>query len=368
MDYSDVYQLNRMMALSQGVSEEQYDKSETWYYDETDNVKHLVLLPDNRVNASENSCFVLGGVQAEDVISEDELHAALGKEPGRELKSTKDLRGSFEEILRKDTFQKTLDLIESKVWYVHFIMVQVWYYAFVDVIDSINDDVILVHNLKAILYKILKSSPEETVKLFGKYHYPDIKDEDKNVFLGGLEAMVLKFIGAGPNQHDKMMASILVKKINEAKKKDELMFIQDETPDEWVKMFVQFYSSEIYSYPNKILIFDTEKQVEKLLMEDTIEVNGKELKNYCFADSASNPMIQVCDYVVSILRKYFIYADRTLNDIVADIEKYDELQMQRYRLLNKVLKRSLDNNPLYYHYIASVETQYNITQLMEKYA
>lgn len=301
MDYSIIYKMNRMMALAQGVSEEKYDKAETWYYDETDNVKHLVLLPDKRVNASDNACFVLGGIQAEDTITDEELHTALGKEPGRELKSTKDLRGTFEEILRKDVFQKTLELIENKGWNVHFIMVQVWYYAFVDLIDSICDDVLFVHNLKAILYKILKTTPEETVKLFGKYHYPDIKDKDKLAFLEGLEALALQFIGAGPNPHDKMMSEVLLKKINEAKTKKELIFIQDETPDEWVKMFVQFYSAEIYSYPNKTIVFDAEKQVEKLLTEGTIEVNGKELKNFIFADSATNPMIQVCDYVVSIL-------------------------------------------------------------------
>lgn len=75
-------------------------------------------------------------------------------------------------------------------------------------------------------------------------------------------------------------------------------------------------------------------------------------------------MIQVCDYVVSILRKYFIFVDRTLDEVISDIERFDEQQMQRYRLLNKVLKRTLDSNPLYFHYIASVETQYNLNQLM----
>lgn len=368
MDFSKIYEMNRMMALAQGVSEERYDKAETWYYDETDNVKHLVLLPDKRVNASENACFVLGGIQAEDSITDAELHAALGKGPGRELKSTKDLRGTFEEILRKDAFQNTLDLVENKGWNIHFIMVQVWYYAFVDVIDSINDDTMFSHSLKAVLYKLLKATPEDTVKLFGKYHYPDIKDKDKLSFLEGLEAQVQAFVDAGVNRHDKIMSELLVTKINEAKKKKELTFIQDETPDEWVKMFVQFYSAEIYSYPNRTLVFDTEKQVQKILTEEAIEVNGKALDNFSFADSALNPMIQVCDYLVSILRKYFIFADRTLDIVVGDIEKFDEQQMERYRLLNKVLRRSLDNNPLYFHYIASVEMQYNVNQLMMKYA
>lgn len=368
MDYSDIYKMNRLMALARGISEEKYDESETWYYDETDNVKHLVLLPDRRVNASENACFVLGGIQAEDTITDAELHTALGKAPGKELKSTKGMRGTFEEILRKGAFQKTLDLVESKGWNVHFIMVQVWYYAFVDVIDSISDDLSLVHGLKATLYKILKNKPEETVRLFGKYHYPDIKEKDKVFFLEELEKHVLGFIEADSNFLNKIMSEILLKKINEAKKKEKLTFIQDETANEWVKMFGQFYTAEIYSYPNRTLVFDTEKQVERLLTETLIEVNGVELKNYSFSDSADNPMIQVCDYVVSILRKYFIFADRVITDIIADIDKFDEQQMQRFKLLNRVLKRSLGNNPLYFHYIASVETQYNLTQLMERYA
>ena len=83
MNYSEQSQLTRVTALLQGVTPEQFDSSETWYYDETDNVKHLVLLPSKKVNAGENTCFVLGGIQAEDVISDAELHTALEKHPGR---------------------------------------------------------------------------------------------------------------------------------------------------------------------------------------------------------------------------------------------------------------------------------------------
>ncbi len=86
MNHSELFKLTRMMALAQGVKPEQYDSNETWYYDETDNVKHLVLLPNKKINAGEKTCFVLGGIQAEDVISDDELHTALGKTPGKELR------------------------------------------------------------------------------------------------------------------------------------------------------------------------------------------------------------------------------------------------------------------------------------------
>lgn len=89
MDYTNFYKLSRQIAIAQGVTEEQYDRAETWYYDETDNVKHLVILDNKNVNADENTCFVLGGIQAEDIINDAELHAALGKASGTELKSTR---------------------------------------------------------------------------------------------------------------------------------------------------------------------------------------------------------------------------------------------------------------------------------------
>lgn len=366
MDYTEAYKITRDVAIAQGITPEQYDNAETWYYDETDNVKHLVF-ENRKVNAKENVCFVLGGIQAEDTITDDELHTELGKAPGRELKSTKDLRGSFEKILRKEVYKHTLELIETKGWNIHFVMVQVWYYAFVDIVDSVNDDVSLSFPLKAVLYKILKNSPDDTQAILGKYHYPDIKDKDKKVFLDDLISMCNTFVESGPNENDMLMTSVLILLLSNAKNKKELTFIQDETPDEWVKMFVQFYSSEIYSYPNKTLVLDTEKQVEKALTDEPIEVNGEKMKNFRFDNSALNPMIQVSDYVVSILRKYFVFLDRTLSDVISNIEQFDELQLENYKLLNRTLKRSLENNPLYFHYIASVEMQYNLNHLMNKY-
>ena len=366
MDYTEVYNLTREMAMAQGVTEEQYDRHETLYYDETDNVKHLVMLPSKKVNASENTCFVLGGIQAEDTITDDELHTALGKTPGKELKSTKDLRGTFVEILRKENMSRVLNLIDDKGWHIHFIMVQVWYYAFVDIIDSICDNVVMANPYKAILYKILKTSPSETVELLGRYHYPDVKKEEQADFIKEMTTMVEKYYKTSTEVIERAMILLLKREFTNAKDK-ELTFIQDEDEGEWVKAFVQFYSEEIYSYPNKTLILDAEKQVEKALWDDIIEVDGEILTNYRFEDSASNPMIQVCDYVVSILRKYFIFLDQGMNNIETEINRLDEQQQKNFKLLNKVMKQSLDYNHLFFHYIASVETQTIVNLMMDKY-
>lgn len=73
------------------------------------------------------------------------------------MKSTKDLKGSFIEILRKDNFRKILQLIQDKGWHIHFSIVQILYYGFVDIVDSIDGlDVDLLFAFKAELYKVLK--------------------------------------------------------------------------------------------------------------------------------------------------------------------------------------------------------------------
>lgn len=105
MDYTEISNSIRMMIKAQGVDDKYIDKEETLYYDESGNIKHLIV-KEGKLNADSDTVFVLGGVQADDTISLEELKTALGKSLEKEMKSTKDLKGSFIEILRKDNFRK----------------------------------------------------------------------------------------------------------------------------------------------------------------------------------------------------------------------------------------------------------------------
>ena len=100
MDYTEIYNSIRSLIKSQGIDENFIDREETLYYDESGNIKHLIV-KENKLNAEKDTVFVLGGVQAENAITIDELKKALGKAPDVELKSTKDLKGFFIEILRR---------------------------------------------------------------------------------------------------------------------------------------------------------------------------------------------------------------------------------------------------------------------------
>ena len=356
MDYTKLSNAIRMNMIAQGIDEKYIDKEETLYYDESGNVKRL-RVKDGKLNAESDTVFVLGGVQADDTISLEDLKTALGKSTKNELKSTKDLKGSFIDILHKDVFRNMLQLIRDKGWHIHFSIVQILYYGFVDIVDSIDG---LKNNpfaFKAELYKVLKKDPNATISIFKKYKYPNVATKNIDAFLSELITLIGDAITEDEKKNiDNQFLIALKSYIEYAKGQEELPFIQDETTHEWVGDFVQFYRQQILNFPKKTLVFDEEKQVMNQIAKENITIDGKALNNYSFKESGADAMIQVSDYVASILRKYMMFLDRSESEVNADIQNFDEKQLNNYKLLNSVLADSLDYNPLFVYFIASMHT------------
>lgn len=367
MDYTEISNSIRLMMKAQGIDEKYIDKQETLYYDESGNIKHLIV-KEGKLNADSDTVFVLGGVQANDIISLEELKTALGKSLEKEMKSTKDLKGSFVEILRKDTFRSILQLIQDKGWHIHFSIVQILYYGFVDIIDSIDGLEVDPFVFKAELYKVLKKDPNTTVSIFKKYQYPNVAKKDIKNFLSEIITLI---DGVVTEDAERLIINPFLLRlkncIEKAKGQKELTFIQNETSHEWVGGFKQFYKQQILSFPKKKLVFDEEKQVMNQIAEENIIINGKAPDNYSFKESGSNAMIQVCDYIVCILRKYMIFLDKLEPEVDADIQNFDEHQMNNYKLLNCVLADSLNYNPLFVHFIASQYTIAKYHMYIQKY-
>lgn len=62
----------------------------------------------------------------------------LGKIGNSELKAKDNLKGDFVNILRKNNFKQIIELILNRIWHIQFNAVQVLYYTFVDIVDSID--------------------------------------------------------------------------------------------------------------------------------------------------------------------------------------------------------------------------------------
>ncbi len=128
---------------------------------------------------------------------------------------------------------------------------------------------------------------------------------------------------------------------------------------------MQFYRQQIFSFLKKTLVFDEEKQVTSRIAKNDIIIDGKAPDNYSFKESGPDVMVQVCDYVVSYLRKYMIFLDRLEPKVDADIQNFDENQMNNYKLLNRILADSLKYNPLFVYFVACKHTVANIISIYQ---
>lgn len=367
MDFTEVYKAIKEKAFLFGANSLQIETHETLYYDESGNVKHLII-KGGSLNAESNTVFVLGGIQAEDIITIESLKSRFGKQTTTELKAKKDLKGDFLAILKKDKFRQILELIQERKWHIHFMAIHVLYYGIVDIIDSISGTEINPLLFKAELYQILKKDFVKTINHFKKYGYPNIKDTQKEEFLDGLLDMIdLRVIELSSKGFLNPLLILLKEYVKKAKRQKELPFIQKEKTNVWVKPFIQFYRQEIIQFHMKELRFDEEKQVQQELGKETIEINHRPLTNYKFIESHTDAMIQLSDYVVSIIRKYIIFLDRTATEVEADIRAFNEVQMNNFILLNSVLKDSLDYNPLFLNFTICLYTYKKFMKYINEY-
>lgn len=313
----------------------------TFYYDESGNAHRVVVQDGKDLNLKkEDRIFVLGGVLAKHGITSDELRTAMGKDSAAEIKSAKLLHGDFCQVLRKENTNRILKLILDKKWLVHFHMVQPLYYAYVDIVDSLEFDAANHIYLKDALYRALEDEFDQTLALFKRVKYPRVKPSDRDMFLKGVLEIVGRYVAVhGETTWTHLLSEKLSAKLNDKGGDDGLLFLEgdDLTPHSWIDRYVQFYQAPLYSWPYNDHVLDREDTIEKVFNKMRFTFGGNPWERWKMVDSDDEPMVQVSDCIVSIVRKYFLFLEMDEDEVIKTIEAFDEYQMANLKLLNFIL-------------------------------
>lgn len=313
----------------------------TFYYDESGNAHRVVVQDGKDLNLKkEDRIFVLGGVLAKHGITSDELRTAMGKDSAAEIKSAKLLHGDFCQVLRKENTNRILKLILDKKWLVHFHMVQPLYYAYVDIVDSLEFDAANHIYLKDALYRALEDEFDQTLALFKRVKYPRVKPSDRDMFLKGVLEIVGRYVAVhGETTWTHLLSEKLSAKLNDKGGDDGLLFLEgdDLTSHSWIDRYVQFYQAPLYSWPYNDHVLDREDTIEKVFNKMRFTFGGNPWERWKMVDSDDEPMVQVSDCIVSIVRKYFLFLEMDEDEVIKTIEAFDEYQMANLKLLNFIL-------------------------------
>lgn len=347
----------REMAVLFGFPLAYCDRRETLYFDESGN-RHSVNAKGGCLNimAQPDDVFVLGGVQTEDRIDVADFLKEISYMRNQELKSTQYFKGEFGDVLRKEHAKRFLEYVLNHGLHVHYKMVQLLYFGFVDIVDSVCKDMERNLLLKEALYKVLCEELSDTVKLFVRYKYPDVPKDKGGEFLAKIVSKIDRYVRAHGMSS---IMSELRNLIRKGESKNELVFIQDELRDVWVGEFWPFYLDRIGAFPNKCLIFDNEDSVRNHLSKYRILNNGKEIV-YSFGDSKTEAMILASDLTVGLLRKFFIFVSKGcpgMDDWTSD-------QNGNFKLLMKWLALSRRYNPLFAEYTCCISLRNQIERMI----
>ena len=121
-------------------SKELFDIKGTFYYDETDNVRKYYL-KETGLNEQIDKHFVLGGAYLEEGCTTPDVEGLKAKlniaTDLEELKSKHLYKGDFLKVLDNKHIHIFLEWILSSQFYVHYSVINLYYYALVDIVDSV---------------------------------------------------------------------------------------------------------------------------------------------------------------------------------------------------------------------------------------
>lgn len=335
------------------------DAEYVFYYDETNNIKKLHL-GEQGFNVTEPGIFVLGGVVHEGSHRRLDIgslrHEMRIQTSADELKLKHVAKGGFLDLLTSDKLTTFLQWISDNGLFVHYLALDPLYWSFVDIMDSIlcgldEPRLMELHiPLKADLAALLRANLPETTSLFYRYNYPDLALENRKLFLNELIKMLEQSDDVLPEFNSMMLKGMLQAGCN----LPNLDFIEGFTPHLLIESFTVFYLTRIALFKHSTHILDMEDSVHVELKAMQLVSGGKPVRNYRFADSKSEPGIQVSDIMVGLIGKMYSYFTETMREEVAAARAVlAGTSLKNAELLRDLIDTSHEVNVAFLQHVAS---------------
>lgn len=322
------------------------DGEYTFYYDETNNPRVLRVTP-NGFNVELPLCFVLGGVAhrgAQTLRDISRLRQIIKlQSTAKELKRENLGKGDILQLLGMWKVEAFLDWVAAEGLFVHYIALDPLYWALVDIIDSVITHDHLAHMqvyhwvLKNDLFTVLSADWDDMAALMYRYGYPDVGRADRTGFMGEVRDRLKDRQGLLEDFNYQVLKGV----IDAGRKVDQLIYLEDETPNTLIDSFSMFFVDRLCLFKNAQHRLDVEEVIQGKLAGIQFMDGARPLHHFSFVDSTAEPGIQVSDCVVGLLGKLFSYASRTdPTQVIADRRALKPGQVRTLAKLKDLVDRS----------------------------
>jgi hypothetical protein len=336
------------------------DEAYTLYYDETNNIRRLLLTPDG-MNNKELKCFALGGIvhtSPDHDFRLKELRAKLHIQPSApEMKLRHLAKGYFLDIIGATKIETFLEWLLAENLFIHCSVLDPLYWSIVDIVDSVltaEGNAYLLpggHNLKSDLYTILMADREGLIEILHRYSYPNV-GAAREAFMRELQDLV----EAREDMLDHFNYQMLKGVLQMGRKHSTLTYLEKETPNVLIDELSGFFINRICILKNTTHIFDKEDWIEGILSGMSFRDDDKEMDNFRFVHSENYPGIQLSDVAIGLLGKYFTFLNSTdWETLEFAKDTLNERQRNNIARLNTLIDKSIAENPIFFHSVLCID-------------
>lgn len=367
------------------------NKKYTFYYDESNNVRQLVLsnkIDGYNIEHDKDKCasfnFVLAGLahlNDSSTANFEALKKAIGLQPtAKEIKTKHVATGDFITMLNSRKLSVFFEWLLNSDLYVQYFNLNMEYWGYVDIIEdcvgfclkkkllNFNSDEHFRDYLDAHkneLYKVIRSNRENFIKFIKSYDYPYFEGKE-NKFLKELYKIVFDNYNTTIHTQDEnihMNSLIELLELCLLYEMDDFTLTTDIRPsigvgnqnnnsDNYlVDAFYHFYLSRCMQFPNSKHVFDVEEVVKKAFQQYP---ELAKLINYTFDVSHNNLFIQISDVVAGVFQKYFTYLNfNSIEEIKNTRDLLNLTQKTNLELFRALIKKSDNENETLLFYVMS---------------
>lgn len=335
----------------------------TFYYDETNNIRKFYLTDDG-TNVVEHRNFVLGGIVLEEGRALPDLaplRAELRMQDNApEIKFAHVAKGDFEQALASKKLRTVLSWIVEHSIMIHYSSINIIYWAIVDIIDAIlAEDGFRSYQphqqpLKNELYRLANLDKPAFLALLKQHRYPDIQPGRAADFIADIDA----FLDARSPEDDNLPALMLKSLIKKSASLPKIICLVDNDEDVLIDGFHGFYTRPVVLFKNAAHVFDREIQIEKSLSDTTFK-DGDRNVSFRFADSKSEPGIQIADVITGFLGKYQSFVeDHSLPELMRRKSAWNETQAENFGLLRQLINVSDEASNAFIHRSTAMDSEW----------
>ncbi|WP_256077737.1 DUF3800 domain-containing protein [Massilia sp. YIM B04103] len=339
------------------------DQEFTLYYDETNNIRKL-LLTERGLNVTKHDNFVLGGIvlrPGQSIGDIEELRRVLWiQKSAEEIKFDLVAKGGFERILDSRKLGQTLSWLLERDIGIHYDNLNILNWSILDIVESVVADkrfgefLPFHRELKNELHRIVLSDLQSFLAMLRRYGYPDLAEGTAGQFVSEVRQFIQDHWPASAFPATEMLNEMLLR----AQSINELAFLAGEKRDYLIEGFEDFYLHRICSFRNSTHVFDEELTVQAAIGGIRILDGGREVP-FSFVDSKQVGEIQLSDVVVGFLGKYFTFIEQTpLPALLRKRKELTKVQAANLELLAQLIEISDKTCNVLLHRITTMDSDW----------